>query len=88
MKNWKNFNEDIKDANELDGGKRKLDLRGPDGNAYVVLNIAQNFCKQLKDVDSKKYDWEKIKAEMTSGDYENLINVFDKYFGDFIDIYR
>jgi hypothetical protein len=26
--------------------------------------------------------------EMTTGDYENLINVFDKYFGDYVILER
>ena len=78
----------IKDASEINSGKRFVDLRGPDGNAYALLGYAKSLCSQLKDVDSQKYDWVKIQTEMTSGDYENLIEVFDEYFGDFVDLYR
>lgn len=60
----------------------ELDLTGPDGNAFVLLGIASRLAKQL-DLDNKK-----IHAEMTSGDYENLVNVFDKYFGDYVILYR
>jgi len=29
-----------------------------------------------------------IQKEMMSGDYENAVNVFDKYFGEFVILYR
>jgi hypothetical protein len=59
-----------------------IDLTGPDGNAYVLIGIATRFAKQLG------LDEEKIVAEMASGDYENLIEVFDSYFGDYVILER
>jgi len=59
-----------------------IDLTGPEGNANVILAYANRFAKQLG------YDADKILEEMTSGDYENLINVFDSYFGDFVILER
>ena len=38
--------------------------------------------------DNKNLDWDKIYDEMTSGDYENLIEVFDRYFGSFVILER
>ena len=55
-----------------------IDLTGPDGNAFALLGFAKNFANQLK------LDFNEINAEMTSGDYENLIEVFDKHFGSFV----
>jgi hypothetical protein len=55
-----------------------IDLTGPDGNAYVLLGYAKSYAKQLG------LDFDKIRDEMTSSDYENLIQVFDKYFGSFV----
>lgn len=55
-----------------------IDLTGPDGNAFVLLAYAKRFAKQL-DMDA-----EKITSDMKNGDYENLISVFDSYFGDFV----
>jgi len=72
----------IKSINERETNKIEIDLTGPDGNALVLLGYTKNFSKQLG------YDYKKIKGEMTSGDYENLINVFDKYFGHFVILYR
>ena len=59
-----------------------LDLTGPDGNAFALMGYAMQFSKQMG-IDSKP-----IIAEMKSGDYENLIEVFDKYFGDYVVLER
>ena len=60
----------------------EIDLTGPQGNAFYLLGTAKNLAKQL-DLDSNK-----ILNEMKSGDYENLIQVFDKNFGIFVTLYR
>ena len=60
----------------------EIDLTGPDGNAYFLLGTADDWAKQLG------LDSEAIQAEMKAGDYENLVNVFDNYFGDFVTLYR
>jgi hypothetical protein len=59
-----------------------IDLTGPQGNAYYLLGTAGNLAKQLG-LDSKV-----IQAEMMSGDYENLLEVFDSYFGSIVTLYR
>ena len=60
----------------------EIDLTGPNGNAFYLIGMASKLAKQLG-LDSNE-----IKTEMMSGDYENLIKVFDKYFGDFVTLYR
>jgi hypothetical protein len=60
----------------------EIDLTGPDGNAFVLIGTAGNLAKQLG-LDSKA-----IRTEMMAGDYENLVNVFDKHFGEFVTLYR
>jgi len=72
----------IKSVKKLMKGKRKIDLTGPDGNAYVLLGMAKEYAEQLD------LDWELVNKEMTRGDYKNLIKVFDSYFGDFVDLYK
>ena len=59
-----------------------IDLTGPDGNAFALMGYASNFAKQLG------LDKEKIINEMKSGDYENLLQVFDGYFGSFVILER
>ena len=65
--------------------KQVIDLTGPDGNAFYLLGTAMNLCKQI-DLSSSRT--EEILDELKSSDYENLIKVFDKYFGKLIDLER
>ena len=62
-----------------------IDLTGPDGNAFALMGYALNFGKQL--------GWDKVKTqelinEMMDGDYENLLQVFDREFGSFVILER
>ena len=59
-----------------------IDLTGPQGNAFYLLGTANNLAKQLG------LDGTEIMEEMKNGDYENLINVFDNYFGSIVTLYR
>jgi len=71
----------IKSKDEMPS-ERSIDLTGPDGNAFVLMGYAKRFARQLG-VDS-----EEIISNMMSGDYENLIEVFEENFGDFVTLYR
>jgi hypothetical protein len=62
--------------------KIEIDLLGPDGNAFVLLGIARDLAIKLD------LDWNYIHTEMTSGDYENLLQVMEHYFGNLIVMYR
>jgi len=46
------------------------------------LGTAKNLAKQL-DLDGNE-----IMKEMMSGDYENLLQVFDENFGSIVTLYR
>ena len=63
-------------------GVIEIDLTGPDGNAFVLIGIAGKLAKQLG------MDKNKIQTEMMSGDYENLLSVMEREFGDLIVMYR
>ena len=62
-----------------------VDLTGPDGNAFALIGLATRLAKQLG-IDSHTINV--IKTKMMSGDYEHLLQVFDKYFGDFVILER
>jgi hypothetical protein len=62
--------------------KPVIDLTGPEGNAYCLMGYANRYAKELG------LNKNEIITEMTSGDYENLIQVFDKYFGDYVILER
>ncbi len=60
----------------------EIDLTGPDGNAFVLIGTASKLAKQLG------LDGKAIQAEMMKGDYEHLVNTFDKHFGHFVTLYK
>jgi len=72
----------IKSKNEMPDRGIEIDLTGPDGNAYVLLGYAKNFANQLG-IQS-----DSILEDMTSGDYEHLLEVFEKHFGSFVTLWR
>jgi hypothetical protein len=59
-----------------------IDLTGPNGNAYYLLAQAGQYARQLG------LDGDQIITEMKSGDYKNLVAVFDHYFGDYVILER
>ena len=69
-------------SKEQNQGPIVIDLTGPDGNAFVLLAKAEQLALQLG------LDGNAITNEMMSGDYENLIEVFDREFGDFVILER
>jgi 3-deoxy-D-arabino-heptulosonate 7-phosphate (DAHP) synthase len=62
-----------------------IDLTGPDGNAFALMGYAKSFAKQL--------GWDKVAIqdminEMMDGDYEQLLLIFDRHFGEFVILER
>ena len=62
-----------------------IDLTGPQGNAFFLLGMANDFAKQI---GWSKEERDKLQEDMKASDYENLIQVFDKHFGDFVILER
>ena len=60
----------------------EIDLTGPDGNAFFLIGTAMKLARKVG------FDAEAIRSEMMAGDYENLIKVFDDYFGSIVILYR
>lgn len=63
-------------------GKIQIDTTGPDGNAYALMAYAKSYAEQLG------RDPKPILARMMSGDYKNLLMVFDEEFGDYVNLLR
>lgn len=55
-----------------------VDLTGPDGNAFVLLGMAKRWARDLQ------LDFNSIRADAMSGDYEHLLSVLDNHFGDYV----
>ena len=62
--------------------KVEVDLTGPDGNSFVLLGYARLWAKSLG-LDPKP-----IINEMMAGNYEHLLSVLEKHFGNYIILYR
>ena len=60
----------------------EVDLTGEEGNAFYILALARRLSNQLK------IDFDPIHKEMVGGNYENLIKIFDKHFGEHVILYR
>ncbi|MBT6049878.1 MAG: hypothetical protein HOG49_24025 [Candidatus Scalindua sp.] len=71
----------IKDVSEMKT-KIEIDLTGSEGNAFSLLGRAKRFAGDLG------LDVNAIIDEMMSGNYENLVGVFDREFGDYVTLYR
>ncbi len=63
----------------------EIDLTGTDGNAFALLGYAKKMCYHMGFSEEEE---RAILDEMRAGDYENLIRVFEKYFGRFVVLYR
>jgi len=62
-----------------------IDLTGPEGNAFALMGYAKRFARQL---GYSKEDQDQLLELMQSGDYENLLEVFDDHFGSFVILER
>jgi len=60
----------------------EIDLTGPQGNAFFLIGSAKKWAKQLG------LDANEIQKDMMSGDYEHLLSVIEKHFGDYVTMYK
>ncbi len=66
-----------------DNARPVIDLAGPEGNAFVLLGRAREYGRQL---GFAKERIDAISAEMKGSDYKNLVTVFDREFGEYVDL--
>ena len=62
----------------------KIDISGPQGNAFAIMPIAERIGRQLN-IPSEKI--EEINNKMMSGDYDNLLKVFHREYGSVVELY-
>ena len=63
----------------------ELNLLGSEGNAFFLLGTARNIARQLGWSENRT---QTIMQEMASGDYENLVEVMEREFGQYVIMYR
>ena len=67
----------------------EMHVTKPFGPTIGEIQVVPQFVKDLNDYTEKIIKDEeksKIIGEMQSGDYDNLVEVFDKYFGDHVEL--
>lgn len=72
----------IVDKKDKTPSMMEIDLTGPDGNVFALIGIGGRLCKQLG------LNSEMFTRRMMSGDYDNAVNTFEEYFGDFVILYK
>jgi len=67
--------------NPKEGAMKKITiiLNGPEGNAYHLLLQARRLSEWLG------LDGDEIQAEMMAADYPYLLEVFNRYFGQYVE---
>jgi len=75
----------IKSRQEIKSKEIEIDLNGPEGNAFNLIGLAGSLGSQL---NMSKFRIKCIQDEMMLSDYEMLIQTFDKWFGDYVILYR
>ena len=63
-------------------GKLEIDLTGPNGNVFVLMGYAKRLARQF-DLNGNA-----IVEQMMSGDYEDAVQTFEEYFGEYVILYR
>ena len=59
---------------------RVIDLQGPQGNAFALMAYADDFLRQM----GRRDEFNAMRSEMMSGDYNNLIRIFEENFGEYV----
>lgn len=79
--NQLNKNKMIKEKND----RLLIDLNGPGGNAFSLMGNATTLGRKL---GMSKKEIDNIINEMMEGDYEHLLSVFDREFGNLVILQR
>ena len=59
---------------------RVIDLQGPQGNAFALMAYADDFLRQM----GRRDEFNAMRTDMMSGDYDNLIRIFEENFGEYV----
>ena len=65
--------------------KFEIDLREPEGNAFYILSLVDSLGKRVGiPIEVRK----EIKNVMMMGSYDELLETFDIWFGEYVIIYK
>ena len=63
--------------------KHTIDLSGPEGNAFWLIGFSKRLGQYL---GRSREEINDLANEMMKGDYKNLLQVFRREFGDYIEL--
>ena len=63
---------------------KMIDLDGADGNANMLLSLADSTAHQL---DYDEWERKELQDNMQSKDYYHLVQTFDMHFGDYFTLH-
>ena len=75
----------IVSRDELECRKIEIDLHSKDGNAMYLLSLVDALGKQLNIPKEVRKD---IREVMMMGSYEELLETFDIWFGEYVILYK
>ena len=61
---------------------RVIDLSGPNGNAFALMGYAGDLLRQM----GRRHELSAIRTQMMSGDYNNLLRIFEENFSDYVEL--
>ena len=61
---------------------RVIDLSGPNGNAFALMGYAVDLLRQL----DRRDEVHVMRTNMMSGDYTNLLRIFEENFSDYVEL--
>ena len=61
---------------------RVIDLSGPNGNAFALMGYAKDLLRQL----DRRDEVHAMRTQMMSGDYNNLLRIFEENFSDYVEL--
>ena len=59
-----------------------VDLSGPQGNAFYLIGLGKKIGIQL---ERDRMHVNGVVNEMTAGDYDHLLEVFEREYGEFVE---
>lgn len=61
--------------------KFEIDLSGPEGNAFWLIGFSKRLGEHL---GRSREELNNLANEMLSGDYKNVLHVFEREFGEYV----
>ena len=62
--------------------KITINVNSPEGTSLRLIEVAHQYANKLQ------LNWTRISKEMLKGDHNHLVEVFNKYFNEYVTLVR